>query len=250
MKQRDLEWNYSQLADSYDKRADYSDDAIDALLLTMEAVSSGPVADIGAGTGKLTRKLLERGWHVMAVEPNDAMRAYGIENTRVGNVTWSNGTGEETGLPDRSVGAAFFGSSFNVLNREKALVEVARIVRPEGWFACMWNHRDLNDPHQLEIERIIQTCIPDYHYGTRREDQSAVIEESGLFGEVKKMEASFVYTLSTADYIDAWRSHATLARQAGDRFEAIIDAIRSETIAEQEITVPYTTRVWFAQLRA
>ena len=103
-----------------------------------------PVADIGAGTGKLTKELLKQGLTVKSVEPNAAMRAIGIQNTKGQSVTWSVGTGEETGLPTCSVYSAFFGSSFNVVNQSRALVEVTRILVPNGWFACMWNHRDLN----------------------------------------------------------------------------------------------------------
>jgi len=69
------------------------------------------------------------------------MRAIGIENTNGKSVTWSVGTGEATGLPASSVYAAFFGSSFNVVDQSLALSEVSRILLPKGWFVCMWNHR-------------------------------------------------------------------------------------------------------------
>ena len=49
-----------------------------------------------------------------------------------------------------------FGSSFNVCDRQKALIESKRILVHRGWFACMWNHRDLEDPLQKEIESIIK----------------------------------------------------------------------------------------------
>ena len=53
-----------------------------------------------------------------------------------------------------------FGSSFNVCDRQKALIESKRILVHRGWFACMWNHRDLEDPLQNEIESIIKKRIP------------------------------------------------------------------------------------------
>ena len=49
------------------------------------------------------------------------------------------------------------------------------------------------------------------------------------------------------DIIDAWRSHATLARQAKDSFDFVIKEIEKDLI-EEEIEVPYTTRIWFSQL--
>jgi ubiquinone/menaquinone biosynthesis C-methylase UbiE len=91
------------------------------------------------------------------------------------SVTWTKGVGEKTGLPESSVHAAFFGSSFNVVDQKATLSEVARILVSCGYFACMWNHRDLNDHLQNEIEEIIRQMIPAYNYGSRREDPTAII---------------------------------------------------------------------------
>ena len=140
-----VKWNYTDRAEHYDKRADYSTKAVATLLQKIGAVPTKPVADIGAGTGKLTKLLALNGLTVRAVEPNDAMMAIGVKNTEGMSVTWTKGTGEKTDLPGSSVHAAFFGSSFNVLDQKATLSEVARILVPDGYFACMWNHRDLND---------------------------------------------------------------------------------------------------------
>ena len=245
-----VDWDYTQHASHYDKRADYSDEAIEELLRTIGCTSSRPVAEVGAGTGKLTKELLKRGLTVSAVEPNEAMRAIGIDNTRGKSVTWSVGTGEATGLPGASAYAAFFGSSFNVLDQPRALTEVSRILLPKGWFACMWNHRDLEDPVQKRIETIIKTHIPGYSYGLRREDPTAVIEASGLFAAVRFIERSFVWRMSRADIVVAWKSHATLKRQAGDDllFNRIVAEIASYLHGLPDpLDVRYTTRIYFAQ---
>ena len=68
--------------------------------------------------------------------------------------------------------------------RQKALLESKRILVKEGWFACMWNHRDLEDPIQKEIETIIKKHISGYGYGTRREDQRKEIEKSNFFHKI------------------------------------------------------------------
>jgi ubiquinone/menaquinone biosynthesis C-methylase UbiE len=243
-------WDYTEHAEHYDKRADYSDEAIKHLLETMHCGPSRTVADVGAGTGKLTKELLKHGLTVKSVEPNDAMRTLGIENTRGKSATWSVGTGEATGLPDGSVYAVFFGSSFNVVDRGLTLSEVARILVPEGWFACMWNHRELEDPIQQHIEAIIKSAIPAYTYGSRREDPTEIINASGLYSPVQSMERSFVWKMSKTDIIVAWKSHATLKRQAGgeSRFQDIIDQIaRYLDKLPDAINVPYTTRIYFAQ---
>ena len=92
---------------------------------------------------------------VRAIEPNSSMRLYGKKNVAHPEVIWSNGVAENTGLQSNTVHGAFFGSSFNVVNQNKALAEAARIVVPNGWFACLWNHRELDDPLQQRIEKII-----------------------------------------------------------------------------------------------
>ena len=186
--------------------------------------------------------LLDFGLTVRAVEPNDNMRKYGIENTKSGSIFWSEGTGENTGLNDSSVYAAFFGSSFNVVNQQMALKEVKRILVPGGWFGCMWNHRDVEDPLQKEIENIITSFIPNYDYGLRRQNPSSVISDSGLFSEVMHIEAYFG---KTTEIVDGWKSHDTLFRQSNGKFNDIIKEI-SNTLTADEYLVPYFTRIWFS----
>lgn len=245
-----VSWDYTEHASHYDKRADYCREAIEDLLVAIGCVPSKPVADIGAGTGKLTKELLEHGLVVRSVEPNDAMRTIGIQNTRSKSVTWSVGTGEATGLPTSSVFAVFFGSSFNVVDQSLALSEASRILLPNGWLACMWNHRDLCDPIQQGIESIIKSSIPHYSYGSRRENPTNIINASGYFSGAKAIEGSFVWEMPRSDIIVAWKSHATLKRQAGSNktFNAIIREIASYLDKLPElIDVPYTTRIYFAQ---
>jgi choline kinase/ubiquinone/menaquinone biosynthesis C-methylase UbiE len=248
-----LTWDYTEHASHYDRRADYCLEAIDQLLAAMRCGPGTAVADIGAGTGKLTKELLKRGLVVSAVEPNAAMRAIGIGNTRGQRVAWSVGTAEASGLPANGANAVFFGSSFNVVDQAAALAEASRILLPQGWFACLWNHRNLEDPIQQTIESIIKSFIPSYRYGSRREDPTAVINSSGYFGAVQSVERGFVWPMSGADIVVAWRSHATLRRQAGDdaTFERIIAAI-ADCLAglPETIAVPYTTRIYFCQARS
>lgn len=118
-------------------------------------------------------------------------------------------------LGSASFKAVFFGSSFNVVDQAAALAESRRILVTGGWFICMWNHRDLNDPVQNRIEDIIKSHIPDYGYGTRGEDPTSSIDASRLFGKVRHAEGRFVAQMDRNDVIEAWQSHATVARQAG-----------------------------------
>lgn len=246
------EWDYTDLAKAYLKRPDYSPQAIDEMLSIANVKKGSAACDVGAGVAHLTLMLAERELDVVSVEPNDEMRKYGMSRTeRFSNVRWHEGTGENTGQKDSQFDIVTFGSSFNVTDRPKALLEVKRIAKNKGWFGAMWNHRDLEDPIQKAIENIIKDNISGYSYGTRREDQTEIINESGLFGDVIKIENGITHYQTKEDVVEAWRSHATLERQAGESFYTIITEI--EKFIEQEhpkgITIPYTTRIWVAQLK-
>ena len=246
-------WNYTQLADAYLKRPEYAPTAIDELIALSGVQAGADVCDVGAGVAHLTLELAKRELVVTAVEPNDAMRANGIERTReYSNVRWLEGVGEATGCEDGAYDLVTFGSSFNVCDRAAALKETQRILRPGGWFACMWNHRDLEDPLQAEIEAQIRSQVQSYDYGARREDQTSAIEASGLFGRIHKLEGSVVHLQSVEDCVEAWRSHATLQRQAGANFPAVVQAIQSivERAGSDPLPIPYTTRIWAARLIA
>ncbi|WP_394200682.1 class I SAM-dependent methyltransferase [Shewanella waksmanii] len=246
------EWDYTDLAKAYLKRATYSPDAIDQLFKLANIDKDAKACDVGAGVAHLTKELLQRGLEVVAVEPNDEMRKYGkIETKDQSKVTWYEGTGEETGQEAGAFDLVTFGSSFNVTDRLTTLTETKRILKNNGWFACMWNHRDLSDPFQEKIESVIKKHIRNYEYGSRREDQTEVIEKSQLFKQVHYIEGNVLHLQSKSDLIEAWKSHATLERQAGDSFTLIIEEIERlvKAYPDTMIKVPYTTRVWCAQLK-
>ena len=242
----ETQWDYTDRAHTYDRRADYSQTAIAKLLQETNCLPNKLVADIGAGTGKLTKMLLDAKLQVRAVEPNDNMRMYGMQNTAGKRVNWTEGVGESTGLEHNSVHAAFFGSSFNVVDQGKTLQEVARILSPQGWFACLWNHRDVDDPIQKEIENIIKSFIPSYDYGLRRQDPSTTIQDNEWFAPVIHIEERFIVSMTKVAIVDAWKSHDTLYRQSNGKFEEIIQAI-SGMLSKDEYLVPYFTRIWASQ---
>lgn len=245
------EWNYTELAKPYLNRPDYSSDALNNLFREINQNNDVlTVCDIGAGVAHLTLPLLDKGFFVDAVEPNDAMRELGVLRTQTyEHSTWFKGTGEDTGRPSQYYDLVTFGSSFNVTDRPKALIETNRLLKSNGWFACMWNHRDLEDAIQKEVERIIQSFIPNYDYGTRREEQGPIIDASGFFKKTHYTQGNILHKIEKAHWLNAWESHATLARQAGDHFAHINERIAAyvNTLPGETLTIPYTTRIWFAQ---
>lgn len=243
-------WDYTHLANAYLERPSYSEDAIEAMLKVASIQAEGNICDVGAGVAHLTIPLATRGFIVDAVEPNDAMRSNGIQRTRhFKNVRWYEGTGEQTGRRDSTYSLVTFGSSFNVCDRVAALRETDRILNSSGWFACMWNHRDLEDPIQMEIEKIIATYVEGYSYGTRREDQESIIDATNLFGSVVRISSKVRQMQTIKGQVEAWKSHATLARQAGPKFNDVIKEITDYLcgIGSDRIEIPYTTNIWMAQ---
>lgn len=244
-------WDYTELANSYLKRPPYSYEAIAQLISSVDIKAGDYVCDVGAGTAHLTMMLAEYGLNIIAIEPNDAMRSNGMRRTsELKNVKWEEGTGEDTRQENDKFSLVTFGSSFNVTNRQLALKESARILKPKGFFACMWNHRDLNDSIQSKLEGIIKSHIGNYDYGLRREDQAEIILQSNLFCNVRKISSNFIFNQRLSDCIEAWSSHGTLHRQAGEKFDEIINEIKTylNGLNLKEIPIPYTTNIWVAQL--
>jgi SAM-dependent methyltransferase len=245
-----VEWDYTKLAETYTLRPPYAPRAVDRIVATCGRPNPR-VADIGAGNGHLTVELLARGCDVDAVEPNEAMREIGMARTKGDAVTWHVAVGEDTGLPSGTYDLVTFGSSFAVTDRQLALRETARILRRPGWFACLWNHRDLEDPLQAEIEARIRARIPDYGYGARREDQAPVIEESGLFEAPTVLREPIRHTVEVSDWLAAWRSHGILERQAGTEFDSILAEIDKHVLSlgVDKLEIPYVTVGWIAAVK-
>lgn len=246
------EWDYTNLANAYLTRPSYSEVAIGRMLNFAGIKSGDQVGDIGAGVGHLTLSLSEKGLQVMAVEPNNAMRKLGMMRTNdYKNIEWFEGTGENTNFDSKTFDMITFGSSFNVCNRDEALNEAARILKPRGWFACMWNHRQLDDSIQNAIEKIIQQTVKNYGYGVRRESQTSIIKANGLYTTAKHFSNEIIHQQTIEECITCWQSHATLQRQAGKDFDCVIEKIGSylHSLGVPKISVPYRTNIWMAQLK-
>lgn len=101
------------------------------------------VADIGAGTGIFTRQISECVKMVYAVEPNDGMREQGIKNTcSLKNVTFVNGTAEETGISSGIADVVTVAQAFHWFDRLAFKKECKRILIPGGKVVLVWNNRD------------------------------------------------------------------------------------------------------------
>ena len=156
--------DFTELAKNYINRPAYSKHIIKAILGYAEYTQSSDykIADIGAGTGKLTKVLLEMGLNVTAVEPNKQMREEGINYTSNYNIEWLAGSGEETSLPESSFNLAVMASSFHWTDPRKSLPEFKRILKPGGYFTAIWNPRNIQSSElHTDIENSIYKIVPD-----------------------------------------------------------------------------------------
>ena len=246
-------WDYTSVAKYYNKRPSYSKKGIEWMFNIAGIHNNSTICDIGAGTGTLTSMLAANECRVIAVEPNDAMRAIGEVNTNnYTNIEWVNGVGEATTLPSNMFDLVTYGSSFNATNRSASLKEAYRILKEDSWIACMWNHRDTDNEMQYKIDTIIKHYLPDYDNdknGKRHEEQDSVILSSGLFHDIRKCSYKFEYRFSCTDYIESWKSHGTMHSEWKRYSEQIINDIAELLNKETtgSIIVPYITKIWMGK---
>jgi len=121
------------------------------------------VADIGSGTGILTKQLLDLCKKVFAVEPNSDMRAVAEVGLSVcSNFSSINGTAENTTLDDNCVDFITVAQAFHWFNKKQFETECRRILRPKGKVTLVWNSRDFSSEAVKENEQINKRYCPNF----------------------------------------------------------------------------------------
>lgn len=129
--------SFDRAAEEYERgRPGYAEAALEVLGLPADAV----VLDLAAGTGKLTRQLVRRFGRVIAVEPLAGMRA--VLERVVPEAEALEGTATAIPVADDSVDAVFVAEAFHWFATDDVLREVARVLRPRGVFAILFNRND------------------------------------------------------------------------------------------------------------
>jgi SAM-dependent methyltransferase len=180
------------------ERPGYPQEAIDWVAGKLGLGGASTVLDLGAGTGKLTRALVETGARVIAVEPGDAMRAE-LEHA-LPDVEALRGAAEDIPLPDRSVDCVAVGQAFHWFRHGEAMPELHRVLRPGGGLALLWNSRDPEAPLQQEISALISPFVPPDR--SDRDRWPKPLEESTLFTQIEEAHFEFVQELD-ADALSA-----------------------------------------------
>jgi SAM-dependent methyltransferase len=198
--------------------------------------------DVGAGTGKFTALLLERGLAVSAVDPSPDM----LEQLRAHYpaVDATQGTAEATGLPDATFDVVSVAQAWHWCDPLAASTELARILRPGGTLGLIWNQLDTSVPWVHRLSRIMHAGDV-YKPGFR-----PVVgpEFESLESHVTRWEDS----LSTADIMELTKSRSYYLR-AGEstrsKVLANLDWYLHEHLGHaqnEDISLPYLTLAWRA----
>lgn len=224
--------------------------------LFVDVCSLGPgrvVADLGSGTGLLSRLLLSTGARVLGVEPNQAMRA-AAESAFAGEPRFEsvNGSAEATGLAAASVDVVAAGQAFHWFDPMRARAEALRVLRPEGWVVLVWNRRK-SSPLGRAYEDMLERYAPDYAHVRERDraaepnlraffapgvpvavrlDNEQTFDEQGLRGRL--MSSSYAPR-------PGHPLHEPMMRRLTEIFR--------ESAKGGTVTLAYDTEVWYGQLQ-
>jgi ubiquinone/menaquinone biosynthesis C-methylase UbiE len=169
--------SFGSVADAYDRgRPSYPREAA-AWLVGEQPVT---VLELGAGTGKLTTELVALGHDVLATDPDPQMLA--ILNRDLPDVRTSVASAEEVPLPDQSVDVVVCAQAFHWFDHDRAFPEIARVLKPGGRLALVWNQRDERIPWVRRLGALIGS-------EDRLRDAAEPLVQSPLFGFVE--DASF-----------------------------------------------------------
>ena len=151
---RERSLSFGSQAAAYERgRPSYPPEAVDWLLAPTDTWVARDVLDLGAGTGKLTTRLVERGLTVVAVDPIAEMLE--MLRTALPDTPALLGSAEQIPLPDNAVDAVLVAQAWHWFDQERAVAEIARVLRPGGRLGVLWNTRDERSGWVKDFGRIV-----------------------------------------------------------------------------------------------
>jgi SAM-dependent methyltransferase len=205
------------------------------------------VLDLAAGTGKLTRLLVERFARVIAVEPLDGMRA--VLEELVPEAEALAGEAEALPLPDGSVDAVFIGEAFHWFGGPPAVAEIARVLRPGGTLVLLWNERGgpttpaLPEPYLARVrERRVATAS--WPYG---DEAWRPHVEAGPFGPIEQVSFPNEQVLDHNTMLASVRSWSWIAALSPEERDEELRALAELLPRDGRWTIPIRTDVFSAR---
>ena len=156
-------------------RSGYATELIDCLYNKYGVSKTSIITDIGSGTGKFAKQLLDRGSHVYCVEPNDDMRRVAEEELNTYSGFHSvNGDAENTTLDDNSIDFITTAQAFHWFDVQKFRRECKRILKSGGKVFLIWNVRNMDEALNKELYQIYRKYCPNFKGfsgGIEKDDQ-------------------------------------------------------------------------------
>ncbi|MBL0124321.1 MAG: class I SAM-dependent methyltransferase [Betaproteobacteria bacterium] len=245
---------FSSRVDDYIKyRPNYPIEIIDLLAEKCGLTPESVIADIGSGTGILTKLFLENGNPVAGVEPNRDMREAGEHHlAEYARFTSVEGASEATRLPANSMDFVVAGQAFHWFDQPKARLEFQRILKEPGWVSLIWNDRRTDStPFLRDYEALLQEFGTDYNEINHKNVQDKAVF-AAFFG-APPLEAAFdnvqrfdldglMGRLNSSSYVPGRDDprHAAMARRAQEIFAA--------HQKNGSIAFEYDTRVFYGEM--
>ena len=237
--------SFGAQAAAYTKyRPGYPAEVFDYLLASVPVGARPPdVVDMGAGTGQLSAGFVERGCHVTAVEPDARMLEVLIGRTGVAAAV--EGSAESMPLPDSSADVVAGSQMWHWVDADRAVPEIARVLRPGGVLSIIWSLRDDSADWVKAMEEVVE--LPDSYKWFRSNDVPTLADP---FGAMQLREFRFTQTSTADDLVGlvGTFSHVALS----DRRTEILDGIRDLTrthpdlVGKATFDVPYVCKVFTA----
>jgi ubiquinone/menaquinone biosynthesis C-methylase UbiE len=211
--------SFDRAAEEYEAaRPSYPDE----LLELLPVPGGATVLDLAAGTGKLTRVLVRHYAHVIAVEPLDGMRA--VLERVVPEAEALAGRAEAIPLADASVDAVFAAQAFHWFATEDAVAEIARVLRPGGIFADVWNHTEEPTPLPAAYYARLEEIFAQPRAGAE-DDVRVEVLRSGPFGEQHLDSVLHEQVQDRSSALDLVRSVSYVAKLPHEERKALMDEL-------------------------
>lgn len=217
----------------------------DAALAFMVPATARHAVDVGAGTGIFTAQLLARGLGVTAVDPSRDMLA--VLHERLPEVETKIGTGEETGLEESGADVVTYAQAWHWVDPKSASTEAARVLRPSGQLALVWNQLDVSVPWVHRLARIMHAGDvhrPDFVPPLGPEFHAP---ESGEWTWEQSLSPEQVIELAKSRSYYLRAGAATRARVEHNLSWYLYDHLGHKP--GESFGLPYLTHAWRARLR-
>jgi SAM-dependent methyltransferase len=232
--------SFGQRAAEYDRsRPEYPSEGIDLVAARLGLGPDSEVLDLGAGTGKLTRPLVERFARVTAVEPDPSMRALLSQATDC--YLALEGRAEAIPVADSSVDAVFVGQAFHWFDTHAALPEIARVLRPHGGLVLIWTEwwdtEPLIPPAAAELTKRVFDR-PELERHSLETDEWRECFDGALFDALQTEEVKpEVLTLDGERLVTLYLSTSSFGTLPPEDFRVVEDELRRLIVGEYRLPI-------------